>query len=370
MAERRTIGQILMGFGRLTEADVEKALQYQEQHGGYFGEALLGLGLVAQEELEWSLASQFDLPYVFPEPDSIDPDAAGLVTPEWALANLTLPIMRTSDAVTVIVDSPIKTGAVDELERKTELRIELALASATRIRELIRKVYAVGDSEQDQAEAHAPLELPDLVAAALEQGSGSFGISARGRRATGWFQDRATVRRRFLTSSWMEELERLVAPPPSEQVNSQDRAVWTAYLTRKGMSHPVEVRFMAASGGTEYVFSPVELRAKIHERFPPPGSGVLSEVKLLVRSGSARFAVTTEPASLSTDLIPHLPALFLDSHWRAVHVGEGAGAGEESEEVFRVEVPHETTARAEALEALRAFHFDAVTADLGGPLVE
>jgi len=52
MSERRTIGQILMSFGRISEADAARALEYQRDHGGYFGEALLGLGLVSQEELE------------------------------------------------------------------------------------------------------------------------------------------------------------------------------------------------------------------------------------------------------------------------------------------------------------------------------
>lgn len=80
MAERRTIGQILMGFGRISEEDVEKALEHQEEAGGYFGEALLAMGFVSQDELEWALASQFDLPYIFPEADSIDPEAAALVS--------------------------------------------------------------------------------------------------------------------------------------------------------------------------------------------------------------------------------------------------------------------------------------------------
>ena len=76
MAERRTIGQILMGLGRITEDDCAKALEYQRDHGGYFGEALVACGLVSPEELEWGLASQFDLPYVFPDAESIDPEAA------------------------------------------------------------------------------------------------------------------------------------------------------------------------------------------------------------------------------------------------------------------------------------------------------
>ena len=142
MAERRTIGQILMSFGRITEEDVEKALAHQQEAGGFFGESLLALALVTPEELEWGLASQFDLPYIFPDPDSVDPEAAALVSPEWALANLTLPIMRTERVLTVVVDSPIKTEAVDVLEARTDLTIELALSSSTNIRELIRQVYA------------------------------------------------------------------------------------------------------------------------------------------------------------------------------------------------------------------------------------
>ena len=62
MAERQTIGQILMGFGRIGEEDVTRALEYQREHGGYFGEALLAMGFVTQEELDWGLASQHDLP--------------------------------------------------------------------------------------------------------------------------------------------------------------------------------------------------------------------------------------------------------------------------------------------------------------------
>lgn len=62
MVERRTIGQILMGLGKIDEDDVSKALEYHRDNGGYFGAALLGCGFVSAEELEWGLASQFDLP--------------------------------------------------------------------------------------------------------------------------------------------------------------------------------------------------------------------------------------------------------------------------------------------------------------------
>ncbi len=361
MAERRTIGQILMGFGRITEEDVKRALDYQKDAGGYFGEALLALGLVTQEELEWGLASQFDLPYVFPEADSIDPEAAGLVTPEWALSHLTLPIMKTDDAVTVIVDSPIKTDAVDELQHRTGLRIELALASAGKIRELVRQIYSrVGKDEL--AEGHAPISLDTLFTEALERGATRFGISVRGRRVTGWFDDRGTSFRRHLTSGWGAALDGAMTPSPTNQIEVGVWR-WSGAMEREGASIPVEVRVLTSPAGTEYLIRPVEADTRLHERFHPPPQGILSEVRLLARSGTARFAVTTTPESLAEAILPYLPALLLEPSWRSVHVG---GEGEPPEDVFMVVLPTDPEGRAGAIGDLRAFHFDALTAHLPG----
>lgn len=138
MSERRTTGEVLTNVGRITEDDVTVALEHQREEGGYFGAALVACGFVTADELEWGLASQFDLPFVFPEADAVDPEAAALVSPEWALSNLTLPILRTGDSLQVIVESPMDTAVVDELREQTGLKIELSLASAATIRDLIR----------------------------------------------------------------------------------------------------------------------------------------------------------------------------------------------------------------------------------------
>lgn len=269
--------------------------------------------------------------------------------------------------MTVIVDSPIKTGAVDELQRRTGLKIELALASAAKIRELVRQVYAKADPASDQIETHPPLDVPALVSAAVERGSPSFGISVRGQRVTGWFQERAAVRRRFLLPAWGEELERDLLPRPSEKIAGKDRAEWTAHIARKGMSLPVEVRYAGGPAGSEYVFRLVEERTKIHERFPPPNPGMLSEVKLLVRSGAARFAVATEPPELLDEILPHLPVLLLDPYWRSAHLSSPSRAAAD-EDAFRLAIPNDPEGRRKALDGVRGFRFDAVTAALDGPL--
>ena len=69
---QRTIGEILKGLGRINEEDIETALEYQREHGGFFGAALVASGIVSEEEIEFGLASQFDLPYVFPDAEAVD----------------------------------------------------------------------------------------------------------------------------------------------------------------------------------------------------------------------------------------------------------------------------------------------------------
>jgi len=363
MAERRTIGQILMSFGRLTEEDCQRALEYQRDHGGYFGEALLALGFVSQDELDWGIASQFDLPYIFPDADSIDPDAANLVSPEWALAHLTLPIMKTDEALTVVVESPIKTDAVDELHARTDLRIEMALASGPKIRELIRQVFARGTAAEEN-ERPTPLHLTEAFAEALECGAARFGISTRGHRSWAWWDDAGTVRRRPLEGLWEAELEQLLEPPPQEHAAGQERAQWNGQLNREGMVTPVEVRYLADESGLEYLFRPVQERSILQDRFPLPAPAIMSEIRLLARSGAARFVVTGTPEDLGHEILPHLPLLLLDPSWRSIYIN--ASEQKAAQEAFSLRMPPDPEKWSSELETLRAFHFDVVTVDLTG----
>ena len=363
MAERRTIGQILLSFGRISAAEAERALEYQRDHGGYFGEALLALGVLSQDELEWGLASQFDLPYVFPDADSVDPEAVALVSPEWALAHLILPIMRTADTLTVIVDSPLKTDAVDELAARTDLKIQLALAGSGKIRELIRQVFARATA-RDEGERPEPVILADAITLALNAAAARFGISTRKARSWFWYDDAGTIRRRPLEGVWGPDLDRLMEPAASAEIKGKERARWTGRMARNGIVTPTEVRYLADETGAELLFRPVQEKSVLHERFPPPPPGILSEIRLLSRSGSARFIVTANPEALGHDALPHLPYLLLDPSWRSIYVNadEQKAAGE----AFSIQMPKDPEKWAAELETLRAFHFDVVTVDLTG----
>jgi type IV pilus assembly protein PilB len=363
MTERGTIGSILMSAGRITEEDVGKALAHQRDQGGYFGAALLACGLVSEGELEWGLASQYDLPYVFPDADSVDYEAAMVVSPEWALTHLTLPIMKTADTLTVIVESPIKTKAVDDLRSRTDLEIQLALAAPSKIRELIREVYARA-AAADESGYRAPVELSEAWDEVLLAGAPRFGISARGKRAAVWWDDGGTVRRMRLAGDWQQELEETLTPGPDTAVGEEGRATWEGTLTRAGTVTPVDVRFLRDESGLEYLFHPRQQPSEVQTRFPLPTPGIVSEVRLLARSGKARFVTTSAPASLGPDILPHLPELLLDPSWRCIYIN--AADRPAAEEAFSHRLSDDPASWATELETLRAFQFDAVTVDLSG----
>ncbi len=137
-----------------------------------------------------------------------------------------------------------------------------------------------------------------------------------------------------------------------------------AELSREGIVNSVEVAYMADESGLEYTFRPVRELSLLQERFPPPSPGILSEIRLLARSGAARFIVEVLPDDLGRVIVPHLPALLLDQAWRAVHLG--VNEHESHKEAFSVLVSADRDEFDREVESLRQFHFDAVTVDPTG----
>ncbi len=356
MTDRKNLGQVLQQLGRVSDEDQERALAYQRAHGGYFGEALVALGIITQGELEFGLAAQFNLPYVFPDPESIDEDAAALVSPEWALANLTLPIARSDETLSVVVDSPLKPDVVQELEARTGLAIELAIASPVRIRELIRHVF--GGDDEEGTELRPATGVDDFLDEVLASGAMRFGISLRARKVLGWWEERGRTVRRHLTSGWPGALERRLRPGLAEFGSDADEHR-DARLEWGGSELGVAVRRVASETGEELL---IELRRAEEDpvAFDPPPPSVLDEIRLLARSGSGRFLVETKPGALAAEIVPHLPRVLLGAHARSVHLHGGG----EAPSAFSLPVPEDAEEAVRYLGRLQAFRLDAATAVL------
>jgi protein-tyrosine kinase len=66
VTKERTIGGVLLDWGKISPADAERALRLQNEEGLRFGEACVKLGLVSRTDVEQALSGQFKYPYLVP----------------------------------------------------------------------------------------------------------------------------------------------------------------------------------------------------------------------------------------------------------------------------------------------------------------
>lgn len=328
MTPRTPLGVMLLESGRITQDDVERVLTYQRTHGGFFGQALVALGILSREETDWALANHFDLPFIFPNADAVDRDTAHLVQADWALAHMAVPIVRAGRTVTVVAADPLPRDVIDELSTRTGFQIEMALASAGRIRELIHAVYEPGG--RVALDTDDPISPADLVAQALSSGADRFGVSVRGHTALGWWRARGETHRAPLGEGWEAALDATIRPPPSAQLRqiAEGRTSWDAAVERGGAAVQLEAQALTGAGGAELMFTPLA-----HAPVAPAAAEILLpptlmvELRLLWRSGAARIGVSAPRLETARALLPLIPALAVGEHVRAAHINETGEGG-------------------------------------------
>ena len=357
MTLKRQLGAILLESGRINQSDVDQVLDYQRTHGGFFGQAIVALGILSREEIDWALASQFDLPFIFPNPDAVDREAAMLVPADWALAHLAVPIVKAGRSLTVVVADPLDADTLDDLHARTGYEVEMALASASRIRELIRSIY--GDGSPVRPADNTPMNLNDFVTDALAAGADRIGISVRGAHATAWYAARNNRERRPLHDGWETAFEDMLDPSPFDAAKRSNGVMqkFTANLHRAGIDTAVDVQVMSGTGGTEYLMRPTKTVATKRASGITLPPSVTAELRLLARTGNARVAMPANGAEFVRDLVPQMPALMGGDTVRSAHVAA-------AEDVPGVYTLRAAEAGDDLVSAVESYDFDAVSIDL------
>jgi len=141
LVKKGSIGHILSSSQIITESDIASALEEQKRSGGRFGEALVNLGIVSQEDIDWALSNQLDLPYIRLKKEMIDPEATALVPAELARAYNLIPLICAGGELNIAIADPLNSAAVEAVERQTGLRVNLSVALIREIRQMLDEWY-------------------------------------------------------------------------------------------------------------------------------------------------------------------------------------------------------------------------------------
>jgi len=161
------IGELLVEDNRLTQEELQNALETQQKEPGKLGSILIRLGYVTEEDIAQALSKQFGYPSINLSKFDIDEKVLSLIKPEIARKHIVMPVHRIGSMLTLAMADPSNLFVQEEIRFSTNLRIQAVIAPETSIIEAIDKYF--GSSTGIEAQKYLEeIELGDIDDASIE----------------------------------------------------------------------------------------------------------------------------------------------------------------------------------------------------------
>ena len=185
---RLKLGEILVKKKLITEAQLKKALQVQEQEDKRIGEVLVELKMVTEEDIAVALGEQMGIPYVVGKEafeklkPAVNQKLETIVTEDFARRYQVIPLSKHLNSLTAACIDPLNVVMLDNLTKLIGGEVNLVIATKSDIEKAINEFYGKRDFLQEAVGAsYQPMEgvegivqkderlsLDDLVAKAEE----------------------------------------------------------------------------------------------------------------------------------------------------------------------------------------------------------
>ncbi|MFH1397021.1 MAG: ATPase, T2SS/T4P/T4SS family [Candidatus Omnitrophota bacterium] len=172
MAKERylRLGEILIREKLITESQFEKAISVQKNEGGRLGEILIKLDMIKEEQLVTLLGKQLGIPYFslgtgMLRPAS-DQSLEKLVTNDFAMKNLVLPLSRTLNSLTVAMVDPLDLILIDSLKKLTGCDINPVITTKSDIIKAVEDFYGKSAMLREAVDASYDIETVTSVSIA------------------------------------------------------------------------------------------------------------------------------------------------------------------------------------------------------------
>ncbi len=149
MVYKKRIGDLLLENKKITQEQLEKALEIQSKTRKKLGNILVEEGMVEEEVILEILESQLGVPRVDFSTTFIDEDAVKSITYMLGKRHCAIPIYFRDDGVLVVaINDPLDLMALDDIELATGKRISPVIAGRDEINRLLAKYFDTEDAER------------------------------------------------------------------------------------------------------------------------------------------------------------------------------------------------------------------------------
>ncbi len=138
---RKKLGDILVKAEVITEEQLQKGLEVQNEKGIQLGKALIQLGYTTQKDIIKALSEQLGMSYISLSNYQIDTTVLSTVPENLAREYKLIPLFKIGSTLTVGMADPLDVFAIDEISRESKLEVEPAICSEDEIIQTIDHYY-------------------------------------------------------------------------------------------------------------------------------------------------------------------------------------------------------------------------------------
>src|SRR5436305_1479065 len=139
---QKKLGEILIEWGAVKAAEVQKALDHAKAKNMRLGEALVDLKLASETQVYKALASQHSMEYVDLEKSGIPPEAVNLIPDDLMRKYLILPMGKDNGRMKVAIHDPLDLEMLDILRfRLGGKEVRTVLAPRGRIKAILDELF-------------------------------------------------------------------------------------------------------------------------------------------------------------------------------------------------------------------------------------
>jgi hypothetical protein len=140
------LGEMLIHYKIITPEQLEEGLKIQKNMEKRIGEILIDLGRVTQDEVNWVLGKQLNLPYIQVNVDNIDIQLSKNISEDILKKFKVIPIMELNDELVVAMADPTDEEAIEMIKKVTKRKLKIVLASFENIDETIYQIFSNKDN--------------------------------------------------------------------------------------------------------------------------------------------------------------------------------------------------------------------------------
>jgi len=155
----RTLEQLLIEQGRITQDDLRKVRRLQQERGERLERLLLDLGFISEEDLLPLLSTYLGIETIHRRDFPTAPLPLGNLNLKFLKHAKVLPLAQTNGTLTVAMSDPADYYTIQGLELATGLQIEPRLARERDVLEALETIYGGGDAAGGATAETADTEL-------------------------------------------------------------------------------------------------------------------------------------------------------------------------------------------------------------------